>query len=92
MKIAISNKDETTTRDMTPAEEAEFIKASEPTKEQKIEALKEQLADTDYIVLKIAEAVAYNDTATVTALKTEYATELANRKLWREEINNLEKE
>lgn len=60
--------------------------------QKQINVLKKKLNDTDYIVLKIAEAVADNDTATVTALKTEYATELANRKLWREEINNLEKE
>lgn len=60
--------------------------------QKQINVLKNKLNNTDYIVLKIAEAVADNDTATVTALKTEYATELANRKLWREEINNLEKE
>lgn len=60
--------------------------------QKQINVLKKKLTETDYIVLKIAESVADNDTATVTALKTEYATELANRKLWREEINNLEKE
>ena len=60
--------------------------------QKQINVLKKKLYDTDYIVLKIAESVADNDTATVTALKMEYATELANRKLWREEINNLEKE
>lgn len=60
--------------------------------QKQINVLKKKLNNTDYIVLKIAEAVADNDTATVTALKTEYAIELANRKLWREEINNLEKE
>lgn len=60
--------------------------------QKQINELKKKLNDTDYIVLKISEAVADNDTATVSALKTEYATELANRKLWREIINNLEKE
>ncbi len=60
--------------------------------QKQINVLKKKLTETDYIVLKIAESVADNDTATVTALKMEYATELANRKLWREEINNLEKE
>ena len=60
--------------------------------QKQINVLKKKLTETDYIVLKIAESVADNDTAMVTALKTEYATELANRKLWREEINNLEKE
>ena len=60
--------------------------------QKQIKVLKKKLNDTDYIVLKIAEAVADNDTATVTALKTEYATELANRKEWRNQINELETE
>ena len=60
--------------------------------QKQINVLKNKLNDTDYIVLKIAEAVADNDTATVTALKTEYATELANRKEWRNQINELESE
>ena len=60
--------------------------------QKQINVLKNKLNNTDYIVLKIAEAVADNDTATVTALKTEYATELANRKEWRNRINELESE
>lgn len=52
--------------------------------------MKKKLADTDYIVLKIAEAQADGDTETVVVLKTTYATELANRKAWREQINKLE--
>ena len=60
--------------------------------QKQINVLKKKLYDTDYIVLKISEAVADNDTATVTALKTEYATELANRKEWRNQINELESE
>lgn len=90
MKINIIENGKAITRDMTPEEEAEYKKASEPTKEQKIEALKSKLADTDYIVLKIAEAQADGETETVAALKTTYATELANRKAWREQINKLE--
>ena len=73
-------------------------KRYEPTEEQKakiekarqIAELKKKLADTDYIVLKIAEAQADGETETVAALKTTYATELANRKAWREQINKLE--
>lgn len=72
-------------------------KRYEPTEEQKakiekarqIAELKKKLADTDYIVLKIAEAQADGDTETVAALKTTYATELATRKAWREQINEL---
>lgn len=60
--------------------------------QKQINLLKKKLYDTDYIVLKISEAVADNDTATVTALKTEYAAELANRKEWRNQINELESE
>ena len=86
----------------TQITEEEFNELSnkryEPTEEQKakiekarkIAELKKKLADTDYIVLKIAEAQADGDTETVAELKTTYATELANRKAWREQINELE--
>ena len=85
----------------TQITEAEFNELSnkryEPTEEQKakiekarrIAELKKKLADTDYIVLKIAEAQAYGETEKVAELKTTYATELANRKAWREQINEL---
>ena len=86
----------------TQITEEEFNKLSnkryEPTEEQKakiekarqIAELKKKLADTDYIVLKIAEAQADGDTETVAELKMTDATELANRKAWREQINKLE--
>ena len=86
----------------TQITEEEFNELSnkryEPTEEQKakiekarrIAELKKKLADTDYIVLKIAEAQADGDTETVAELKMTYATELANRKAWREQINKLE--
>ena len=85
----------------TQITEEEFNELSnkryEPTEEQKakiekarqIAELKKKLAETDYIVLKIAEAQADGDTETVAALKITYATELANRKAWREQINKL---
>ena len=57
---------------------------------QEIATLKSQLAATDYIVLKIAEALADGDSETVASLKSEYATELANRISWRARINELE--
>lgn len=53
-------------------------------KARKISELKRKLSATDYIVLKIAEATAENDTETVEELKTTYASELAERKAWRE--------
>ena len=86
----------------TQITEEEFNELSnkryEPTEEQKakiekarqIAELKKKLADTDYIVLKIAEAQSDGDTETVAELKMSYATELANRKAWREQINKLE--
>ena len=52
---------------------------------------KRYLADTDYIVLKIAEALANNDTENVAALKSEYAEELGKRNRARILINSLEK-
>lgn len=61
-------------------------------KSRQIAELKRKLSDTDYIVLKIAEAQAYGDEETVTALKTTYATELEERKAWREQINELQAE
>ena len=86
----------------TQITEEEFNELSnkryEPTEEQKakiekarqIAELKKKLDNTDYIVLKIAEAQADGDTETVAELKTTYATELVNRKAWRVQINELE--
>lgn len=59
-------------------------------KARKIAEYKKYLADTDYIVLKIAEAVADNNSEEVEKLKTTYTTELAKRKEAREKINELE--
>ena len=83
---------------ITEKEFNELTKPKEPTAEQKaayekarqIAELKKKLDNTDYIVLKIAEALADGDTETVAALKTTYATELANLKEWRIQINELE--
>lgn len=59
-------------------------------KARKIAEYKKYLADTDYIVLKIAEVVADNNSEEVEKLKTTYTTELAKRKEAREKINELE--
>lgn len=48
------------------------------------------LTNTDYIVLKIAEAMADGDNYEVDQLKTLYANELYQRKKARERINELE--
>lgn len=99
-KIIINTVLEEGYTQITEEEFNELTKSPEPTEEQKakiekarqIAELKKKLADTDYIVLKIAEAQADGDTEKVAALKSTYATELAERKAWREQINELERE
>lgn len=54
---------------------------SEPTKAERITALKEKLAATDYAVIKIAEGA---------ATTADYADLIAQRQTWRAEINDLE--
>ena len=49
--------------------------------EQKVNVLKQKLAETDYIAAKIAEG---------SASKAEYSDIIAQRQTWRKEINNLE--
>lgn len=83
---------------ITEAEFKELTKPKEPTAEHKaalakarqIAELKGKLLATDYIVLKIAEAIAENNSEQVAQLRLTYANELNNRKVWREQINNLE--
>ena len=83
---------------ITEEEFNELTKPKEPTAEQKaayektkkIGEYKKYLADTDYIVLKIAEALANNDKESVAALKSEYAEELGKRNRARILINSLE--
>ena len=73
-------------------------KVYEPTAEQKaaqekaekVAAYKKYLQDTDYIVLKMGEYLADGNTEAVTAIKTEYAEQLAKRREAREKINELE--
>lgn len=52
-----------------------------------IETAKKYLSETDYIVLKIAEAQAEGNTEAVTALCAEYAEQLSKRKQARETVN-----
>lgn len=98
LKIPLENKD-----GYTQITEDEFNELTKPkipelTAEQKaklekarqIAELKKNLADTDYIVLKMAEAVAENDNELLNELKLEYSVKLAQRKEWRYQLNNLE--
>lgn len=63
------------------------VKNPEPKEEEikqaRINELKQLLADTDYVVIKIAEG---------SATKEEYADVIEQRKAWREEIRELENE
>ena len=68
---------------------AEEIAAQEKAK--KIAEYKKYLENTDYIVLKMGESLADGNTEAVTAIKTEYAEQLAKRKEARNKINELEK-
>lgn len=68
-------------RDMTEEEEEEVFRMSSLDNSARIDELKQKLAETDYIACKIAEG-----SATV----EEYAEQIKQRQLWREQINELE--
>lgn len=80
---------------ITEEEFNQLTKPKEPTAEQKaayekakkIAEYKKYLADTDYIVLKIAERLAEGDTATVEQLKQTYKEQLKERKRVRALLN-----
>ena len=55
-----------------------------------ISEAKAYLLETDYIVLKIAEAQSENDAEEVAALRAEYAEQLSKRKQARETVNAAE--
>lgn len=55
-----------------------------------IKDCKANLLKTDYIIQKISEAQIENDFDLVNELKEKYCTELNNRKIWRNKINELQ--
>lgn len=80
---------------ITKEEYEEIVKSNrekrEPTETQKvINEAKAYLKNTDYIVLKIAEAQMEYDVTKVEELKQTYSTELVKRKEMRDLINNLQ--
>lgn len=79
MKINILENGGVVTRDMTEEEIAELENANTP--EMQIEALKQQLADTDYKAIKYAEGLITEE---------DYQPIKEQRQAWREEINKLE--
>lgn len=80
---------------ITKEEFEELIKPKEPTAEQKaaqekakkIAEYKKYLQDTDYIVLKIAEAQSEGETSTVSQLRELYKEQLKERKRVRALLN-----
>ena len=80
---------------ITEKEFNELTKPKEPTaaqkaayeKAKKIAEYKKYLADTDYIVLKIAEAQSEGETATVAQLRDIYREQLKERKRVRALLN-----
>ena len=80
---------------ITEEEFNELTKPQEPTAEQKaaqekskkIAEYKKYLADTDYIVLKIAEAQSEGETSTVSQLRDIYKEQLKERKRVRSLLN-----
>lgn len=85
MRIAeykqVNERMEMVYRDMTEEEEEEILRMSSTDNLARINELKQKLAETDYIACKIAEG-----SATV----EEYAEQIKQRQLWREQINELE--
>ena len=66
----------------TAEEKAAYEKA------KKIAEYKKYLADTDYIVLKIAEAQSEGETSTVSQLRSIYSEQLKLRKQYRAKLNS----
>lgn len=62
---------------------AEEIAQLQPTVEEQIAGLKQNLADTDYKAIKYAEGLISDE---------DYAETKALRQAWRDEINRLESE
>ena len=61
--------------------------SEEELKQRRIAELKSQLNNTDYVVIKIAEAETIEKQ---NMLREHYSDVIVNRKHWREEINSLE--
>lgn len=80
---------------ITKEEFEELTKPKEPTAEQKaayekakkVAEYKKYLAETDYIVLKIAEAQSEGETSTVSQLRDIYKEQLKERKRVRALLN-----
>ncbi len=78
-------------RDFTEAEKEERRKNDSIAEKQvAIEEKKAQLAETDYVVIKMYEAVIRGED--ITEMKSEYSDVLNHRQQLREQINELEEQ
>lgn len=86
MKISVFENGKVVIREMTQEE----INKSKPTPQMQAITYKQYLTDTDYIVLKIAEAQVEGDNAKVDELKQTYAEQLTKRSEYRKLLNEIE--
>ena len=68
----------------------EPVKTFEELNQEKISEYQRYLADTDYVVVKISEAIAENDEKLLLELKNKYSSVLQKRKETRNNIKELE--
>lgn len=87
--IGVGKKFDLTTNTIVEDTTYQERKKKEENQDRIIE-LKALLKIYDYIDNKLIEALILNDTAKIEELKNEYASLLAQRQAWRDEINRIE--
>lgn len=70
-------------------QEANKIVVMDKSKQEKIAEYQKYLNDTDYVVVKISEAIAENDEKLLLELKNKYSSVLQKRKETRNNIKEL---
>lgn len=70
-------------------QEANKIVVMDKSKQEKIAEYQKYLNDTDYVVVKISEAIAENDKKLLLELKNKYSSVLQKRKETRNNIKEL---
>lgn len=88
VRIQMTKEEEKTLLNLTKKKE----KPLEELKQEKIAEYQKYLADTDYVVIKISEAIVIGNRQLIDELKSKYADVLTNRDNKRKQINELEKE
>ena len=88
VKVLMTQEEEKAFLDLTKKKE----KPLEELNQEKIAEYQKYLADTDYVVIKISEAMVSGNQQLIDELKNKYADVLTNRDNKRKQINELEKE